>query len=440
MSGYTFEKHTHYTTIRFTSELSEMKWEDVDKSTSKVTELVMESGMHSVLVDLSDLQTLPSGVVASLVKTWKGMNERQRRFYVVAPHQHVIDEIEQSGLAKLWNISRDLQSAYNGIGVTGQTDIDIDRIAAADEPAAAPISNEPFDLTEQHAYVAVALNPKLKEMDWQAVEQATSELISRIEASPKAGVMVDLSRMDYINSGLVASLVRIWKAAQQKKGQFSLVSPNEFVTEVLQSSGLWNLWTVVDSREEAVYELGASTAAKTEMRERRVLVMVSLPCAILASLATLLMLFNRDEIMGVNAQLMSLLLGAAALATGAISMLKDTGIRRQLSAVSVVLALLVLSTLWFKENPIAFGQVAPERNFDRDDDNEDSSSKPVPEDATGETPDEAGQDEDTATGETTDGTDPADDASSAADTDSSTTPARSEGPSPQASPNTSSGQ
>ena len=53
MSGYTFEKHTHYTTIRFTSELSEMKWEDVDKSTSKVTELVLESGMHSVLVDLS---------------------------------------------------------------------------------------------------------------------------------------------------------------------------------------------------------------------------------------------------------------------------------------------------------------------------------------------------------------------------------------------------
>ena len=186
--------------------------------------------------------------------------------------------LSKSGLAKLWNISRDLQSAYNGIGVTGQTDIDIDRIAAADEPAAATISNEPFDLTEQHAYVAVALNPKLKEMDWQAVEQATSELISRIDASPKAGVMVDLSRMDYINSGLVASLVRIWKAAQQKKGQFSLVSPNEFVTEVLQSSGLWNLWTVVDSREEAVYELGASTAAKTEMRERRVLVMVSLPC------------------------------------------------------------------------------------------------------------------------------------------------------------------
>ena len=76
MSGYTFEKHTHYTTIRFTSELAEMPWDDVDESTRKVTDLVLDSGMHSVLVDLSELETLPSGVVASLVKTWKRMNER----------------------------------------------------------------------------------------------------------------------------------------------------------------------------------------------------------------------------------------------------------------------------------------------------------------------------------------------------------------------------
>lgn len=374
MSGYTFEKRTHYTTIRFTSELAEMPWEDVNTSTQKVTALVLDSGMHSVLVDLSELETLPSGVVASLVKTWKGMNERQRRFFVVAPHQHVRDEIEQAGLTKLWTISKDIDSAYRGIGVTGQTDGEFDRLSVR---SSAADSDEPFDVTEQHAYLAVTWNPKLKELDWQAVESATSALIQEIEDSPKTSLMVDLSRMEYINSGLVASLVRIWKASQQRKGQFALVCPNDFVTQVLQSSGLMKLWTVVDSREEAVYELGVSTAAKTEVRERRVLMLVALPCAVIAALATLLMLFSRDEIMGVNAQLTALLLGAAALATGGISIWKDTGLRRQLSGVSVVLALLVLSTLWFKENPIGFGHMAPNRNFDRDDDDgKENADKP----------------------------------------------------------------
>lgn len=367
MSGYSFEKHNHYSTIRFTSELSEMAWEDVDRSTKKVTELVLESKIHSVMVDLSELATLPSGVVASLVKTWKDMDERKRRFFVVAPHQSVIQEIENAGLAKLWTVTPDLQTAYKSIGVTGKTDIKTDRMPnPAGVNAAIPASNAPFDFIEQHAFVSVALNPRLAEMDWQAMESATGELIQKVEASERPSVMVDLSRMEYINSGLVASLVRVWKSTQQKRGQFSLVSPNRFVTDVLKSSGLWNLWTVVDSREEAVYELGVSTAAKMETRERRVLVLVSLPCALLAVCATVLMLFKRNDIMGVNAQLTALLLGAAALATGAISIMKDAGIRRKLSGLSVVLALLVLSTLWFKENPIAFGQIAPERNLDRE--------------------------------------------------------------------------
>ena len=37
MNGVTFEKHSGYCTLRFTSELSEMAWKDVEEATKRVT-------------------------------------------------------------------------------------------------------------------------------------------------------------------------------------------------------------------------------------------------------------------------------------------------------------------------------------------------------------------------------------------------------------------
>ena len=111
-----------------------------------------------------------------------------------------------------------------------------------------------------------------------------------------------LSDLDYINSGLVASLVRIWKATRAKNGQFSVVSPNSMVVDVLKSAGIWKMWRVVASAEDAVHELGVSTAAQIEQRERRVLTSVAVPraaVAVLATvLATVLMLLKRTDVKG----------------------------------------------------------------------------------------------------------------------------------------------
>ena len=68
---------------------------------------------------------------------------------------------------------------------------------------------------------------------------------------------------------------------KERNGQFSIVSPNEQVTDVLKTAGLWKLWSVVEDREEAVYELGVSRAAIVEKRERRFLVFVAVPCSVI---------------------------------------------------------------------------------------------------------------------------------------------------------------
>ena len=355
MSGYSFEEHPQFCTLRFTPELSEMQREDLESATKRVTELVQNASANTVLLDLSQITTIPSGIVASLVRTWQGMDEAPRRFVVISSHKSVTMDLQQSGLTDLWTIVTDINQAYRHLGVTKLSEAEIDTIS------------EPFEFSEQRRYCTVQFYSMLSGMDWAVVEQATSDVISKIEASDKTNVLVDLSDMQYINSGLVASLVRIWKSTGQKKGHFSVVSPNDIVVDVLKSAGLYKLWSVVDSPEDAVYELGVSTAARLEQRERRILTIVAVPCAVIAILTTVLMLMKRSEVMGVNAQLTALLFGSAAIATGAISVLKDHGTRRKLSAASVIAGCLVLSTLWFENNPIAFGHQFPERNLDRDD-------------------------------------------------------------------------
>ena len=191
-------------------------------------------------------------------------------------------------------------------------------------------------------------------MNWHDVEAATTDVVRRLRESEHLSVMVDLSQMQMINSGLIASLVRIWKAMKERNGQFSIVSPNENVTEVLKTAGLWKLWSVVENREEAVYELGVSKAAIVERHERRFLMLVAVPCSVIAALALIPMFLKHSEVMGINAQLTALLFASAAVATGLISVLKDSGISRIVSSVAVALGILVLSSLGFEGSPVSF--------------------------------------------------------------------------------------
>ena len=78
-----------------------------------------------------------------------------------------------------------------------------------------------------------------------------------------------------------------------------------------------------------------------------------------------MMFRDSKEAIQVNAQLAALLLGAVSLTIGIVSVLKDSGFRRMLSALAIVVSLFVLSTLFFEENPISFRSSAePSREIE----------------------------------------------------------------------------
>lgn len=358
MSGFVFEKHSKYCVLSFTTALEAMSSNEVERATVVMCDLIRDAGTSVVQIDLSRLKTIPAGLLPTLVRAWKALDGRDRRFVVLASQQSIRDELKKNGLDGLWTVVDSADACVKALNVSDDAGHKIvsNLQQPADENSLSSSLDSPIRMQSQRKFHTVQFLPSGMTKDWDDVEAATSDVIRRLRESEHLSVMVDLSQMPMINSGLIASLVRIWKATKERNGQFSLVCPNQSVTDVLKTSGLWKLWSVVNDREEAVYELGVSKAAIIEKRERRFLMLVAAPCAVIAALALVAMFLKRSQVMGVNAQLTALLFAAAAVATGFISVLKDSGWNRVISSFAVAVGIAVLSSLGFEGSPVAFGK------------------------------------------------------------------------------------
>ena len=360
MSGFVFEKHLQYCVLCFTPQLEAMSQHEVENATAVVPELVRDAHKHAILVDLSRLQKIPVGLLPALVRAWKAIDGANRRFVVVATQPSIREELKQSGLDGLWTVVDSADAGIKALKAFDDAGDLIDPATHLDNGNSA-LSNSPdspIRMQSLKRFNSVQFLPVGMTMSWHEVEAATNDVVRRLRESEHLSVMVDLSQMPMINSGLIASLVRIWKVMKERNGQFSLVSPNENVTQVLKTAGLWKLWSVVENREEAVYELGVSKAAIVERRERRFLILVAVPCSVIAALALIPMFLKQSEVMGINAQLTALLFASAAVATGLISVVKDSGIYRVAACIAVVLGILVLSSLAFEGSPVSFSRGA----------------------------------------------------------------------------------
>jgi len=366
MSGFSFENHSSYCHLEFTNELLNMPWEQIEGATNRVLELIQKSNIGSVVVIAPTLTRLPDGLLASLLRIWKSLDSRTRNLIFVTESDAVKESLQISGLLEHWRImpSRAAALAFLKLEDTGELDL----VKPGERPSKSLSTNikqsestnikqsestEPFPFEAHKRYNAIQCDPLLSKLSWADLEAAVSAAISNFELAAAPNLLLDLSRLTYINSGVVAGLVRLWKSTQKRQGQFSVVSPHEDVTSVLKTSGLARVWTITDTREEAAYSLGVSESALVEKRERTLLVSVSVPFSIVAALALIPMFLKRETVLGVNSQLAALLLGSAALTTGLIALIKEDGIRRKLSAGAVLLSIMVLSTLVFRGNPIS---------------------------------------------------------------------------------------
>lgn len=130
-------------------------------------------------------------------------------------------------------------------------------------------TSEHYTFEPADGYAIVTLNPELHEAQWAAIDAVGTEFVKYFADKELTSVLVDLTKLDYMGSSMVALLVRMWKAAQATKGQMVVVNTSDMIGEVLQLAGLMSVWTIVDSREDGIHSLGFSKPALERKRETR---------------------------------------------------------------------------------------------------------------------------------------------------------------------------
>src|SRR5262245_64089847 len=121
---------------------------------------------------------------------------------------------------------------------------------------AIPAPSEHPIRVERHDAVAVILpSPEAAALPERPLEQAATTALAALEAQPPAGIVVDLSRVDYFGSLFLSFLVRCHHLATKGGGGMVVVGASGRIRPMLHLAALDGLWAFHPDRAEAVRAL-----------------------------------------------------------------------------------------------------------------------------------------------------------------------------------------
>ncbi len=108
-------------------------------------------------------------------------------------------------------------------------------------------------------HAALTATSELNVAAWPDLEHLAAELSTAGHAKSVAKWMIDLSRLSTISSGGMAFLLKLWRELQLRAGAFVLACPAEPVRGTIEASGMSRHWTLTDSKDAALKQLGLRT-------------------------------------------------------------------------------------------------------------------------------------------------------------------------------------
>lgn len=125
----------------------------------------------------------------------------------------------------------------------------------------------PYHITAVNNHLKVQLLPELNESAWNDLETLGDSLLLELKDQKSPSAIIDLTKLTYISSSLVAVIIQVWKLVDEQGGKTAILNTSEMVEEVLNISGLKKVWCIVPTEEEAIAYL--TQALKQERIERR---------------------------------------------------------------------------------------------------------------------------------------------------------------------------
>jgi anti-sigma B factor antagonist len=122
-----------------------------------------------------------------------------------------------------------------------------------------PTQSEPPIRVERHGTVAVLIpSPEAVALPQKPLEDAATATLAPLQAMRPAGIVMDLSRVDYFGSLFIGFLIRCHHLAKASGGRMVMAGVSGRIRELLHLAALDQLWRFHENRAEAVQALSST--------------------------------------------------------------------------------------------------------------------------------------------------------------------------------------
>lgn len=97
---------------------------------------------------------------------------------------------------------------------------------------------------------------ELGSLNESEIVQETVDLLELIKTSQPTNLVIDLSQSDYLGTVMLSAVLRLWKRIAERGGNMVLCNVSRKIVQVLRFSRLDTIWTICDSREQALHAVG----------------------------------------------------------------------------------------------------------------------------------------------------------------------------------------
>lgn len=252
-----------------------------------------------------------------------------------------------------------------------------------------PIRQFSFSVLPRKGYCVVAFPKEIGKVGMADLSSATSDAIKELAVIKTAACVVDLSSLSYMESSVVACVVRIWKAIKAHSGTIVVVAPSEGIKDVLHVTGLHKIWTIVDTLEAGIHALGFSIEAKVAKRERRLLIFVGPIALIFGAVAVAVRLLPQLASFAGEANWLIYSIAGLSIVASGISSIRERGWRRLFSIIVLMLGMALMGSCFalikpnFIQGEESTSSVSESANTkgDKDDEKSKASTGPTSSDA-----------------------------------------------------------
>jgi anti-anti-sigma factor len=106
---------------------------------------------------------------------------------------------------------------------------------------------------ERHGDIAIITpSPEVEKMPENLMEQAAQMVLAPLRADPPAGLIFDLSKVDYVGSVFLSFLLRCHKRVKEHGSDVVVAGASSKARELLHMTALDTLWALYDTRSEAL--------------------------------------------------------------------------------------------------------------------------------------------------------------------------------------------